>query len=119
MRFEYCRAIGRRVVCRAFALRLSCWIAFQHAAAGVAAGHLGGVILAKKSLVAIALVLAAFAPVAPPAASGRDVAGLNLYLRRATFDPLRSTPQISSAMRAGPSSRLAIAQFDAAPTGAT
>ncbi|HEX9370490.1 MAG TPA: S8 family serine peptidase, partial [Roseiflexaceae bacterium] len=75
--------------------------------------------MAKKSLVAIALVLAAFAPVAPPAASGRDVAGLNLYLRRATFDPLRSTPQISSAMRAGPSSRLAIAQFDAAPTGAT
>ena len=44
---------------------------------------------------------------------------MNIYLRRATFDPLRSAPSIASTLQADTSSRLVLAQFTSAPTADT
>src|SRR4051812_10931850 len=78
---------------------------------------LGGIL--KYVIVAvILLLLATFAATAAPAVAKRDRVDLNLYLRRATFDPLH-TSQASAFAKAASSSRLRLMQFDSVPTAAT
>jgi hypothetical protein len=57
-------------------------------------------------VLALAVPTAAAQPADPP---------VNLYLRRATFDPLRAAPRISSAQPTLNDSRLLIVQFEQAP----
>jgi len=62
------------------------------------------------------LAITLFVLAAPATSAQPDRTSIKIYLRRATFDPLRTTPSIASALQADPSSRLALAQFTSEPT---
>ena len=66
----------------------------------------------------ILLLLILFAASAVPATAQPEAADQNLYLRRATFDPLH-TAQTSAFAHADSSSQLRLMQFDSPPTAAT
>lgn len=73
----------------------------------------------KYAIVAvISMLLILFAAIAPPATAQPGTSDLNLYLRRATFDPLR-TPRTSASTAADLSSRLLLVQFESVPTAET
>ncbi|HJZ48928.1 MAG TPA: S8 family serine peptidase [Roseiflexaceae bacterium] len=72
----------------------------------------------KYAIVAIVSMLLITFAIAPPATAQPGAPDQNLYLRRATFDPLRA-PQISAAPDTDPSSGLLLVQFDSVPTAET
>jgi subtilisin family serine protease len=76
-------------------------------------------LLTRKLLTRLSLIfLAALALAVPAAAAQPDAPRVNLYLRRATFDPLRATPRVSSSLADSPT-RLLLVQFDSVPTAET
>jgi hypothetical protein len=83
--------------------------------------HVEGASLSKSTSYAIISVLFAIAllVLALPAASAQpDHPSIKIYLRRATFDPLRTLPSIASTLQADTTSRLVLAQFTTEPTAA-
>jgi hypothetical protein len=62
-------------------------------------------------LLLLVLTLAVPAAAAPP-----EQRGLQIYLRRTTFDPLRDTPSIAAPLAPDLGTRLVLAQFTTAPT---
>jgi subtilisin family serine protease len=69
-------------------------------------------------LMVLALVLVA-AGLAPAAVAQTEPADLKVYLRRATFDPLRGAPVSSSARSEAQETNLLLVQFDHPPTEET
>jgi serine protease AprX len=68
------------------------------------------------AIVSALLALALLVLAAPATSAQPDRASINIYLRRATFDPLRTTPSIASTLQADTTSRLVLAQFTTEPT---
>src|SRR5689334_11091976 len=72
---------------------------------------------AKSYAIAGAVFAIALLLLTAPASSAQpDRTSIKIYLRRATFDPLRTTPSIASALQADATSRLVLAQFTTEPT---
>jgi len=82
-------------------------------------GHLEGASLPTSKMYAIASALVAIAllvPIAPATSGQPDRTSIKIFLRRATFDPLRTTPSIASALQADTTSHLVLVQFTSEPT---
>src|SRR6185436_9214180 len=75
--------------------------------------------LLRKASIIATLLLAIFVVIVPAAGAQHDNSNINLYLRRAVFDPLRSVPPIASALRSSSASHLLLVQFESVPTSET
>ena len=71
--------------------------------------------MSKRSIIVLGVLLYTLSLVGLPAAAAPGAVPILLHLRRATFDPLVSTPAAAPELQASPRSRLMVVQFSTAP----